>query len=386
MTSYLDPNNQVINMSTSQGMRDKIQQEALRAVLPHRKAGLHISMGVGKTYIGLQYINILNGKVLVVAPKVSIFESWKQDAQKFSLEPLLDNITFTTYLSLHKHNPKDYNIVILDEAHNTKYSHELFLSEFKGNILGLSGTPPRYKNGEKGEMMESYYPIRYQYTVDEAVDSDILNDYKIFVHMLPLSEEKTLQTKQGWYTSERKQYDWVTQEITNAPSEKQVMFKRIMRINYLKQFATKERFVGMIMNSIPVEDKCLVFANTTEQADLLCTHSYHSKQHKTTNLENLASFANGEIRFLSAVEQLSEGISISNLKHIVILHAYGNEKRASQKIGRALRLSADQTAFIHILCYKDTVDEDWVQAALKDFDEDKVTYIPRDINFKRINP
>ena len=159
-----------------------------------------------------------------------------------------------------------------------------------------------------------------------------------------------------------------------------------MRINYLKQFATKERFVGMIMNSIPVEDKCLVFANTTEQADLLCTHSYHSKQHKTTNLENLASFANGEIRFLSAVEQLSEGISISNLKHIVILHAYGNEKRASQKIGRALRLSADQTAFIHILCYKDTVDEDWVQAALKDFDEDKVTYIPRDINFKRINP
>jgi superfamily II DNA or RNA helicase len=385
MTTYLDPKNQVIDITTTQGMRDKIQQEALRAVLPHRKSGLHISMGVGKTYIGLQYVSIIKGKVLVVAPKVSIFESWRQDAQKFSLDHLLNDITFTTYLSLHKHNPEDYNILILDEAHNTKYSHEPFLSEFKGSILGLSGTPPRYKNGEKGEMMETYYPIRYQYTVDEAVDSDILNDYRIFVHLLPLSDEKTIKTKQGWYTSERKQYDWISQEIINAPSEKQVMFKRIMRINYLKQFSTKERFVKLIMNSIPTEEKCLVFANTTEQADNLCENSYHSKQHKTANSQNLVSFASGEIRFLSAVEQLSEGISIPNLKHIVILHAYGNEKRASQKIGRALRLSADQTAYIHILCYNETVDEDWVQAALKDFDEEKITHIYRDSNFKRIN-
>jgi superfamily II DNA or RNA helicase len=112
MTTYLDPKNQVIDITTTQGMRDKIQQEALRAVLPHRKSGLHISMGVGKTYIGLQYVSIIKGKVLVVAPKVSIFESWRQDAQKFSLEHLLNDITFTTYLSLHKHNSEDYNILI----------------------------------------------------------------------------------------------------------------------------------------------------------------------------------------------------------------------------------------------------------------------------------
>ena len=89
-------------------VREKIQQEALNAVLSCARAGLHVSMGVGKTYIGLQYINKLGGKVLVVAPKLTIFESWKNDAEKFELSHLLNNITFTSYISLIKHNPKDY--------------------------------------------------------------------------------------------------------------------------------------------------------------------------------------------------------------------------------------------------------------------------------------
>ncbi len=83
----------------SQEIREKIQQEALGAVLSCRKAGLHVSMGVGKTYIGLQYIDKIGGKVLVVAPKITIFDSWKNDARKFNLEHLLNNITFTTYIS-----------------------------------------------------------------------------------------------------------------------------------------------------------------------------------------------------------------------------------------------------------------------------------------------
>ena len=56
------------------------------------------------------------------------------------------------------------------------------------------------------------------------------------------------------------------------------------------------------------------------------------------------------------------------------MHAYGNERKTAQRIGRLLRLSPDQTAICHILCYKNTMDEKWVQQALKTFDQSKIKY------------
>ena len=92
--------------------RELIQQEALTASVSHYRCGLGISMGVGKTLIGLRHMEKefpnLKTRFLVVAPKVSIFESWKDDAKKFGLEYLLDHIDFTTYISLSK-KTRDYD-------------------------------------------------------------------------------------------------------------------------------------------------------------------------------------------------------------------------------------------------------------------------------------
>jgi superfamily II DNA or RNA helicase len=372
----------------SETKREQIQREALNAALHHKRAGLHISMGVGKTYIGLQYINKFfdkfDKKILIVAPKVSIFESWKNDAEKFGLQHLLERIEFVTYISLNKKEPEDYGIVILDEAHTTKSSHEDFLWEFQDRILGLTGTPPRYANSEKGEMMEDYYPIVYSYSVNEAVDEEILNDYKIFIHRISLDNNNTIpvNTSNGsFYTSEAKNYSWLINQISTAVTEKQVFMKRIFMLNAMKKFASKVRFAKFISKSISSDEKCLLFANTTEQADQLCEYSHHSKNDKGVNKKNLDMFASGQVSRLSAVEQLSEGVTIPRLKHIVIMHSYGNEKKASQKIGRALRLNKDETSSVHILCYKDTVDEDWVEKALSDFDESKIKWI----NWKLVN-
>jgi hypothetical protein len=56
------------------------------------------------------------------------------------------------------------------------------------------------------------------------------------------------------------------------------------------------------------------------------------------------------------------------------MHAYGNERKSAQRIGRLLRLNPDETATCHILCYKDTVDEKWVKNALSEFDSSKIKY------------
>ena len=85
-------------------------------------------------------------------------------------------------------------------------------------------------------------------------------------------------------------------------------------------------------------------------------------------------FKAGTIDKLSTVMQLNEGVNIANLKQGIIMHAYGNERKASQRIGRLLRLNPDDKAIVHILCYIGTVDEKWCKEALEGFDQSKILW------------
>ena len=93
-------------------------------------------------------------------------------------------------------------------------------------------------------------------------------------------------------------------------------------------------------------------------------------------------FKDGKINKLSCVLQLNEGVNIPGLKQGIIMHAYGNERKDSQRIGRLLRLNPDDKAIVHILCYIGTVDEKWVKEALEDFDQSKIVW--RNYNLQTI--
>jgi superfamily II DNA or RNA helicase len=138
----------------------------------------------------------------------------------------------------------------------------------------------------------------------------------------------------------------------------------------MMEYPSKERYAKELLKSI--SSKCIVFANTQDQADRMCTHSYHSNNPDSE--ANLQDFKAGNITKLSCVLQLNEGVNISGLKQGIIMHAYGNERKASQRIGRLLRLNPDDKAIVHILCYIGTVDEKWVKEALEDFDQSKIVW------------
>ena len=357
--------------------REEVQQEALDIAIKHKRCGLGISMGVGKTLIGLRYIdhfrqNNIHLRVLVVAPKLSIFESWKDDGIKFGITGI--NIEFTSYLSLHKKNPHDYDIIVLDECHSLLNSHVTFLGPFTGRILGLTGTPPRHQQSEKGLIVSRFCPIMYKYITDDAVEDDILNDYRIVVHRIPLSTKNTLpvnlKNRPTFYTSEKKNYDYWSGRIVDAVTKKQEQISSIMRMKALMGFETKQTYAAYLLDQMV--DKCIVFCNTQEQADRMCAHSYHSGNEDSE--ENLQKFKDGEIEELSCVLQLNEGVNIPELRCGIIMHAYGNERKTSQRIGRLLRLNPNDTAYIHILCYSGTVDEKWVNESLKDLDQSKIKY------------
>jgi superfamily II DNA or RNA helicase len=355
--------------------RDQVQDKALEIILQHYRCGLNISMGVGKTRIALQHMMKNYNETasyLVVAPKNTIIQSWKDECVKMNAEHLLNHIEFTTYLSLKKKKPGAYDILYLDECHSLLDSHRIFLEEYTGKILGMTGTPPVY--GSKENLVNQFCPMVYKFEVDDATDSNILNDYRIIVHMLPMSNDKNIskKTRDGreWYVSEASDYEYQTGRIDEASNSRARQLASIMRMKAMMEYPSKERYVKRLMNAI--DDKCIIFANTQKQADKLCKHSYHSKN--SDSEDNLELFSNGTIDRLSCVLQLSEGVSIPGLKQGIIMHAYGNERKAAQRIGRLLRLNPTETATCHILCYKNSVDEKWVKNALGSFSDKKIKY------------
>lgn len=362
--------------------KDQIQSQALEVVMPRQVAGVNISMGVGKTLLGLKHMSKHyhpGVRFLVVGPKVPILQSWKDEIQKNDLEFLLEAIDFTTYLSLTKQNAELYDVVYLDECHSLKYSHGNWLMKvlkYGNKILGLTGTYPVHKSSEKGEMCNKFCPLTYEYLIDTAVDDKILNDYKIYIHRVELDEKLTypVLNKDGslkWMSSEKKVYDYWCGRLNKCTSPKEMQIMRIMRMKSLQDFPSKLNYVKELLTRRKF--KTIVFANTQAQADELCDHSFHSKN--PSSKANLDLFKTGKIQVLSAVEQLSEGVTIPDLKSGIIMHAYSNNRKATQKIGRLLRLNPNETAAIHILCYTNTVDVEWVTNAISHLDQTKIVWL-----------
>ena len=358
--------------------KDEVQLEALAITDGKQRCSVVLGTGVGKTLVGLNHIDRNTTplmKVLVVAPKKAIFQSWIDDAKKFEKNYLLDRMVFTTYLSLNKHNPNDYNAVYLDEAHSLLDSHRGFLQLYKGKILGLTGTPPKRTDSEKGRLVNEFCPVVYTFKADDAIESKILNDYQIIVHELNLSTEKDyLVDMRGkkFMTSEEQNYIYWSKRLDVGSGN--VHMLRIMRMKALMEYPSKEKYAKLLFDDI--DTKCILFANTQAQADKLCNYSYHSNNPDSE--ENLQMFKEGTITKLSTVLQLNEGVNIPNLRQGIIMHAYGNERKSSQRIGRLLRLNPDEKAIVHILCYIGTVDEKWVKDSLEDFDQSKIIW--RDFN------
>ena len=374
---------------SAQAKKQALQDHILALVQGRQLAGVAVAMGVGKTLIGLRDMERLlaGGQLpgaptkpfLVAAPTTAILDAWPQEARKFGLAHLLDHITFTTYRSLSKALAQGhYHKLYLDECHALKDSHEPGLKAHAGrkkSILGLTGTPPAQPNSEKSRLVAIYCPIVVDYTTDEAVLAGLLNDYRLVVHRLPLSPVRdylvTLKSGQQFTTSERESYQYWSGRLANAAQDALPLETlRLLRMQALMHYPRKGRYMAHLASQFT--EKVLLFTCNQQQAEQMAEHTYHSKNKDSQ--ANLAKFSAGEIQRLACVAQLSEGVNIPNLRVGIIWHAFGNERKAAQRIGRLLRLNPEETATVHLLMYQDTVDEHWVAQALTAFDPAKISY------------
>jgi superfamily II DNA or RNA helicase len=340
--------------------REFIQKEAYNAAFPLDRRTVVMSVGAGKTKVALE-LSKEYPTVHVVIPKVSMKKTWLNEVEKHKYSTC---IKFITYKGLNNYDPKDIKFLILDEVHSVTINHADWLrKKYTGPILGLTGTPPKF--GHKEEIIKYNFPICYEIYEDEVIDLNIINNYQIFVHAVPLSTVKNIPIKRNndtaktYFFSEFSVYQWV--RIKNDP---------ILTLAMMSKFTSKLSYIKLLSSTI--NNKTIVFVNKKDQADELGL-SYHSNN--SNSEKNLEDFVSGKIDRLYAVQQLNEGVNIPNLESGIILHAYSNPRITRQRIGRLLRLSPDKVCNVHILCYKDTVEETWVKNSLESLDQSKIHYV-----------
>jgi superfamily II DNA or RNA helicase len=341
-------------------LREQVQKEAVEELLIYERGTANVAMRLGKTLIGLKIASKFK-KVLVSYPIETIKQGWLSDAEEFKFD--ISHITFTTHLSLSKHNLSDFDCVVLDEIHDISIANWEYISKnLPKRLYGLTATPPN--RGEKKQYLNLYCPIRYTKSMDET--TGITNkDYEIIVHLIEPSEKRDIKLKSGKFWSEKAQIDFYASKYQSTKSFSMML----MLIRAIQNSKTKFEYFKKLASKL---DKGLLFVETINQCDNLPYPSVHSKNKESDF--NLEEFKKSNIPILSSIGKLKAGITFKDLNTCIILHCYSSNNKAIQKIGRALNYVEGQKAKIHIICLNNTIDVKWCEIGLKDLNQTKIKW------------
>lgn len=371
-------------------VRDKIQKEACEAIINNKFQGIiDVSPRVGKSRILIMTLRKLKKKVpiLITYPTNNIKESWEEELEKWNYDD--DHITFINQRSLHTLSKKElneYSVIVSDECHSLSPAQLSHLMSFKGQVLGLSGSI----NKTTKDRLEAFLGLVtiYQYTVSEAVEDEIISDYRIKIITLPLNSKiKYIDAgskKKPFKTTEEAHYKYLTRQFVQASSweaennklalkdrepSKEGWIKSLIgtRARAIYSYKSKIELCKKLLTKL--EGKVLVFTGLTDND--ICAHKYDSK----TEEDNLTLFKEGKIKQIQVVEQVSMGQTIPGLKQGVFHQLKSNSELMLQKALRMCNYEDGIPATIYILCYENTNDEKWVKKAVAMLDPDKIEYL-----------
>jgi superfamily II DNA or RNA helicase len=364
-------------------MKDR-REEIHKEIEDSLKAPPHgiylLSPRIGKSRLAIQIIKKFNLKsVLWVTPSVELRDvDIPKEFVKWKAKRFVTKTTIICYDSLSVQIGQ-FDMVILDEIQKlTEANTEpLFNGKIKyKTILGLTGTMP--KHDEKLALIRRLkLPILKEITIDEAVEGQMVADYKVNVLEVPLDTiNKNIKagTKaKPFFTTEFANYQYLSKNIARMmyqPDKRMLTFAILKRLRFIYTSPTK---LQTAMNLIKhLKGRKLVFAGSIEHAEALSPHTYHSK----TNRDDLDLFLQEKLDLLACVNAGGTGFTYTNVDHFVIVQADSNKSgNFIQKLARSLLLQKDYVASIWVICLTGTQDEIWVKSALEQLDQSKIEYI-----------
>jgi superfamily II DNA or RNA helicase len=350
--------------------KDRIQNEAVDIWSLTRKGRFQMCTGSGKSRAAI-LAAIKNGftNICIIVPTENLRDSnWPNELRQWSYSGSVDIIC---YASASKVENKAYQMVILDEIHRlTTLSLTFFSNNVCESILGLTATMP--EDPEKLEMINQIAPCVYSYSLEQGIADGVVSPFKINVldHMLDASEKyiEAGSAAKRFYSTEVAHYAYLSKLYRNHlycgnHQVAKVWAQKRMRMLYNLKSKT-DLAIKLLDKGLLHSERSLIFCGSIEQADLVCTHSYHSQSTE----DNLSKLKNKEISRLSCIKKLNEGENIPDMDSCLVLQCNSKELDLIQRIGRVVRWRPGHIADVWIVRTLNTQDEVWVDKALANFD------------------
>ena len=362
---------------------------------------LELSTGYGKTKYALEYINKYSPKnILIVIPRLVLINNWKEEINKWGYNYLLDKITFSTYVSLHKHADKQWDFVCYDEAHHLSERCQLIdnLISTKFRVF-LSAT---LKKNFKWWLVKTYPKVKFiTVSLKEAIDNEVLPDPKIFLIPLTLDNynsteilvkknKKSTLTIDCFYKDRWKYMKLYNCNIKCTPQQyyteisndieywkKQSMFKKAFEFKWLK--CCNDRLKWLANQKITIvktilkqlkDYRVLTFCSSIEHTELLGKYCVNSKN--KSSIDNLRLFNEGRVKHITSVAMLDEGCNLAQCKVGLFAMLNSSDRMIFQRLGRILR---HKEPVIIIPYYKNTREEEIVSKMLENYNPELVKKI-----------
>jgi superfamily II DNA or RNA helicase len=349
-----------------------------------------LATGYGKTRCAIEFMKkrvlpFKNNKILIVVPRLVLIDTWKLELVKWDAKDYLKDITFSTYVSLPKHTDVNWSMVIFDECHHmSDRCFEAFDSMRYKYFVGLSAT---IKYETEKAFKDRLFDLRViKVSLSDAINNEVIPDPKVLLVPLALDNSKIKHYFNKTAVTEKGYYDRISAIINQKKQILDTSYNAGLRKYYLHQCGERLMFLSDI--KVPytkqileqIKDfQALIFCSTIAEAEKVGCHSINSKQPKSYTAEILNRFNIGNIKHISSIGMLDEGVNLKTCQIGIFNRLNNSEIKVIQKNGRILR---HENPFIIIPYFQDTWEEVLMRRMLKNYTSGMITLVDNINNIK----
>lgn len=375
--------------------RDERQDESVRKWLKAKgKATVVAATGVGKTRVAIKCIQRVRSKypetsVLVLVPTEALKNQWIEELDKWGLG---FNSEVKVMMGASK---KEYqcDMLIIDEAH--RISSEVIANTFEvvkyKLILGLTATFERLDG--RHEILAKYAPVCDTITMQEALLNNWVAKYKDYVVLIDVDDidiykkynkefvehfeffnfdfnkamsmigPKGLYNRLNYRDELCKGDDSKKKEVLKSIMYHATGFTRCMqaRKKFVQEHPEKLRVAEEIIKHRSGQKIITFSANVKVAESFSSGYVYTGKEGKKKNRMTLEEFSTLESGQLNTVKLAEEGLNLPDLSVGIMLGVNSSKTKATQTLGRVVRLAKDKTAEFFTLVINDTVETEWMK-------------------------
>lgn len=355
-------------------MRELLQEQYSEQYINGARKGVFlISMRFGKTILGIKILQKLKAKkVLICYPFSTIQDSWIGDFAKMEWQP--EEIIYSTFRSLDK-NIDTYDVILVDEIHLLSEHQRTILRQIvdiNENVLGLTGT---LSEDTKYQLInECGLGILAEYTTEQAVEQDIIADYRVNIITYKLDDtSKYLKKtkKKQWWTTEKKELGYLSRRLNSLLyAGEDAKFVALQRMRFINNCNSLKKTTLKLLKKLE-NNRLLVFGASTDFVDGLDIPTYHYKSKENT----LDLFQKQVINKLGLAKLANQGVTFFGLTDAIVTSIDSNSENLLQKLGRTLVKEGDKIGNIWIIVSDEEFQLKWLNKATEFIPKDKIKYV-----------